>query len=64
MAYKNASNYDGSELRERLSEIRDTVAYERERRLMREATKSVASFRSGQDQFRKTNGDNGKGKRW
>lgn len=63
MAYKNASNYDGSELRERLSEIRDTVAYERERRLMREANKSIGSYKSGQDKFHKTS-DDSKGKRW
>ena len=50
MAYKQAAQYDAKEFIEKLSDIRETVATERKKRLAGTATSSMLStFHSGQE---------------
>ncbi len=67
MAVKKGSDFDSSQFREQLNDIRKKVAESRKKRLAKEASsKARASFKSGQDKFKNrfgSNSDSGQ-KRW
>ncbi len=53
MAVKKGSDFDSTQFREKLNDIRNDVAESRKKRLAKEASsKTRASFKSGQDRFK------------